>query len=363
MIDTRRLEVLIAVARWGSVSEAAKALMMSQPTASHHLKQLENELGVVLLQRQGRGTVLSPAGRTLAAEGESILSSLQALAHKVVTNASAEGGRVRIASFPSATATIVPRMLGILAKAAPGLVVEIVDAEPHQAGPLLSDGEVDAVLGFSYSPLNSERFTIWPLAYDRLALISTREGMQAVRASAPYTNQSDCADETHLHATDTQASNKQGSAKLDSTKQGSVPQNPLNQPALLPLASCHPVQVAQLAALQDEVWHAGRPRCRGHLLQVCASAGFQPVLGYTSDDSVAVQALIAAGYGVTLLPELVLAAHRHPAIEATVIESQGRDIYLATHGEGPHSPALEQVIAAAQLACREIGLQSTASPS
>src|SRR5215212_5290387 len=65
-----------------------------------------------------------------------------------------------------------------------------------------------------------------------------------------------------------------------------------------------------LAALRDATWIAGCDRCRGHLVSLCADEGFEPRIGYVSDDMVVMQALVAAGLGATILPGLALRAHR-----------------------------------------------------
>ena len=66
MLDVTRLRVLVAVARYGSVTAAAKALNYAQPSVSHHLARLEAETGIKLIQRAGRGIRLTDAGRLLA---------------------------------------------------------------------------------------------------------------------------------------------------------------------------------------------------------------------------------------------------------------------------------------------------------
>ena len=73
MIDVNRLQVLVALAKYGTASAAAEALHYSQPTVSHHLKRLEADTGAVLVRRVGRGLVLTEEGVRLAARGEEIL--------------------------------------------------------------------------------------------------------------------------------------------------------------------------------------------------------------------------------------------------------------------------------------------------
>jgi DNA-binding transcriptional LysR family regulator len=101
-----------------------------------------------------------------------------------------------------------------------------------------------------------------------------------------------------------------------------------------------------LATMRDATWIAGCPRCRSHLLAVCADQGFEPEIGYTSEDMVATQALVAAGLGVTTSPGLALQAHRIEGIVASEIPGAQQHIYAATYGEPPDPPATAALVAA-----------------
>jgi DNA-binding transcriptional LysR family regulator len=102
----------------------------------------------------------------------------------------------------------------------------------------------------------------------------------------------------------------------------------------------------KLAALRDATWIAGCERCRSHLLSLCAAAGFEPRIGYSSDDMVVMQALVAAGLGVTTLPGMALRAHRADGIVASELPGSQRHVYAATYGEPPDPPAVAAVLAA-----------------
>jgi DNA-binding transcriptional LysR family regulator len=105
-------------------------------------------------------------------------------------------------------------------------------------------------------------------------------------------------------------------------------------------------RVRTLAALRDATWIAGCDRCRGHLLSLCADEGFQPRIGYTSDDMVVMQALVAAGLGVTTMPGLALDAHRAEGVVTSELPGSKRHVYAATYGEPPDPPAIEALLAA-----------------
>lgn len=107
-----------------------------------------------------------------------------------------------------------------------------------------------------------------------------------------------------------------------------------------------------LAALREETWIAGCDRCRRHLLALCAAEGFAPRIGYTSDDMVVMQALVAAGLGVTTIPGLALRVHRAGGVVATELPGSRRHVYAATYGEPPDPPATAALVAALAVAAR-----------
>jgi DNA-binding transcriptional LysR family regulator len=100
-----------------------------------------------------------------------------------------------------------------------------------------------------------------------------------------------------------------------------------------------------LEELSDATWVAGCERCRSHLLSLCEEAGFEPRIGYSSDDMVLMQALVAAGLGVTTMPGLALRVHRPDGIVATELPAR-RHVYAATYGEPPDPPATAALLTA-----------------
>jgi DNA-binding transcriptional LysR family regulator len=99
-----------------------------------------------------------------------------------------------------------------------------------------------------------------------------------------------------------------------------------------------------LADHRESSWIGGCDRCVAELLAVCRSADFDPRIGSHSDDIVVVQALVAAGLGVALLPGLALRAHRRPDVHATELVGLRRQIQAATYGEPPDPPAVAAVL-------------------
>lgn len=109
---------------------------------------------------------------------------------------------------------------------------------------------------------------------------------------------------------------------------------------------------ATLAGHRDATWIAGCERCRGHLLDLCARAGFAPRIGHITDDIVVMQALVAAGMGVTIIPGLALRAHQVPGIPAIELPGSVRHVYAATYGEPPDPPATAALLDALTAAPR-----------
>lgn len=299
-MDLTRLRVLAAVAREGSVTGAARALHYAQPSVSHHLARLEAEVGVPLTERHGRGVRLTAAGRLLAARADEILGRVGAAREELDALVSLSAGRVRLAAFPSALATLVPDVVGRLAREHPGLGVGLVEAEPPEALDALRRGAVDVALVFEHdrSPLDVEGLRAVPVLAEELFLVRAGSGPQ------PET------DPGRDSATDEAAAS---SGEVD------------------------------LAPLADAAWIAGCERCRADLVGRCERAGFTPRVAFETDDYVAVQALVASGVGVSLLPALALRAHRDPRVTVRALPGAARRVLAVTYGERP-SPGAAAVV-------------------
>lgn len=281
MLDVSRLRVLVAIARTGSVTAAAKELHYSQPSVSHHLARLEAETGAKLVQRAGRGIRLTDAGRTLAERGAEILGRLDAAEAELSAHVGLSQGRVRLAAFPSALGTFVPRAASLLSERHPGLRVSLTEAEPPEAVRMLRAGYIDVAVIFRY---------------------------------------------------DTGGEND-----------GVTTRRLLDEPSYL--VTPGPAE-PDLSGRAGDDWIAGCDRCRRHLLEMCAQAGFEPRISFTTDDFVAVQALVAAGLGVTTLPALTLEAARNPSVHAVALPGSTRYVMAATYGEPPEPPATAALLTA-----------------
>src|SRR5580704_6425256 len=152
MLDVTRLRVLVAVARHGSVTAAARALNYAQPSVSHHLARLEAETGIKLIQRAGRGIRLTDAGRLLAERAAEVIGRLDAAENELAAYTGLRAGRLRLAAFPSALGTIVPAAAALLRGKQPSIDLRLTEAEPPEALRMLRAGYVDVALVFRYLP-------------------------------------------------------------------------------------------------------------------------------------------------------------------------------------------------------------------
>src|SRR5215831_11275843 len=152
MLDVTRLRVLVAVARHGSVTAAAFELNYAQPSVSHHLARLEAETGTKLVQRAGRGIRLTDAGRLLAERAAEVIGRLDAAENELAVYSGLRTGRLRLAAFPSALATIVPGAAALLHSQHPTVDLRLTEAEPPEAVRMLRAGYVDVALIFRHEP-------------------------------------------------------------------------------------------------------------------------------------------------------------------------------------------------------------------
>ena len=180
MLNLTQLRVLEAVARHGSVTEAARELHYSQPSVSHHLGRLEAATGARLVQRVGRGIRLTPEGELLAQRATEIVGRVDAAAHELTAHVEQRAGRVRLAGFQTILSTLVPRAAAELARTRPGIELNVVDEHPAEALDLLRSGQVDVALIFRHAdtPLEEEGFRLVHLLDDPLYLVTHQPGQR-----------------------------------------------------------------------------------------------------------------------------------------------------------------------------------------
>jgi DNA-binding transcriptional LysR family regulator len=335
MLDVTRLRVLVAVARHGSVTAAARALNYAQPSVSHHLARLEAETGTKLVQRAGRGIRLTDAGRLLAERAVEVIGRLDAAENELAVFAGLRAGRLRLAAFSSALSTLVPAAAAILHERYPSVDLRLTEAEPPEAVRMLRAGYVDVALIFRHEPADAGRTGDGGRAGSRAAAAG-RPGRESREDNdtAGSTDYEDVREQVLL-------SEEVYLIMPDTTARG-------DEPPLAPAVT--ELWPADLARLAEYRWIAGCDRCREHLLQQCASAGFTPRIAFTTDDFVAAQALVTAGLGVTLLPGLALRAARNPGVRTARLRGTRRRVVAVRYGEPPDPPATAVLLDALRVA-------------
>jgi DNA-binding transcriptional LysR family regulator len=176
MLDIVRLRILAAVAAHGSVTRAAKQLNYSQPAVSHHLARLEAETGARLVQRVGRGIRLTPEGEHLARRAVEIVGRVDTAAEELSAMVGLRTGRVRVAGFQSALATLVPNAAVTLRREHPGIELRLTEAHPRVALDLLRAGQVDVAVIFRYDDTTPDDIRATHLFDDPMHLLSLEPG-------------------------------------------------------------------------------------------------------------------------------------------------------------------------------------------
>ena len=125
-IDPARLRLLVEVERRGSISAAAEACGVSQPSATKHLKTLEGAVGERLVERNGRASRLTEAGQIVAAHGSRVLDTLQGMQEELRALHDAELGTLSLAVSTTAGAYVLPSLLQCFADRHPKVDVDMV---------------------------------------------------------------------------------------------------------------------------------------------------------------------------------------------------------------------------------------------
>jgi molybdate transport repressor ModE-like protein len=289
MLDVRRMRVLREVAGHGSFSAAAEALGFTQSAVSQHVAALEREAGAQLVDRGRRGVRLTDAGRVLVGHADAILARIEAAEQELAALAGLRGGRLRLISFQSGGSTLAPRAVAAFRRRHPQVELSMVEAEPDEAGELLRSGEADLALVYDHE--------------------STPEML------APDLQL------THL---------------LDDRYEAILP-------AGHALAGRRRLSLADLAG---ESWVASTAMggCRLITESACREAGFAPRVAFEVDETLAAQALVAAGVGVTLMPQLAVATV-HPGVVARRLgDAPVRRIWAARLEGAYASPASDAMV-------------------
>ncbi len=291
MLNLGRLHVLCEVVARGSFSAAAEALSYTQSAVSQSIARLEAETGAALVVRDRRGVRPTAAGAALVSHAETILAQVQAAEADVAAVLGVRAGRLRVASFPSAGATLMPLAVARFRQAHPDVTLTLAEDEPEQIAPRLRAGEFDLALLFEFPGVRERPGT----------------GLRAVTL--------------------------------------------LQDPMHVALPAEHPLAAKPalaLADLRDEQWiqTSVTSPCARHVVRSCLAAGFEPDVSFESDDYDTIQGLVAAGVGVALIPRLALTrVHAGIVVRSLAPRSPTRKVTAATTAGPGVAPSADVMIA------------------
>ncbi len=299
MLNVGRLKILKEVAYRGSFSAAADALSYTQSAISQQIATLEAETGMTLLERHPRGVSLTAAGQTLVGHAENVLANLDAAETALAEIAGMRGGRLRMASFPTAGATLMPLAIATFASRHPGVELTLAEGEPQEIASRLRSGELDLALLFEFDEPGN------------------------------------------------------GGGDGESARERVARVELLEDPLYLALPRGHRLAERRRLRLEDlrgEAWvqTSQASPCARHVVRSCHAAGFEPNVSFESDDYQTIQGLVAAGVGVALIPELALSVVREDiVIRALSPHPPARRVIAATAAGTrllPAAPAMLSVL-------------------
>ncbi|TDW14981.1 LysR family transcriptional regulator [Kribbella kalugense] len=146
MIDLGRLRALHAVAQYGSVNRAAEVLGYTPSAVSQQLTKLERETRTTLVERQGRGIVLTDAARQLASTAARILELVEDAELTLDEQRGQAIGTLSIAAFPTAARGLLPPVLARLIHDHEQLDVRVLETDPFEAVAAVNRGEIDVAI-------------------------------------------------------------------------------------------------------------------------------------------------------------------------------------------------------------------------
>ena len=178
-MDYRKVQLFLAAARWGNLTEAAASLDMSQPALSKSIKSLEKTLGVRLLERGRFGVSVTPFGQALMQHGQVIEAEMRNAVGEIQAMRGAQRGHVLIGCGPTEATRLLPLALQSLAQKNPEIRVTGVYGLNEALMPWVKQGEVD----FALSSVPA-RATDTDLTHERLL---TESATVVARAGHPLT--------------------------------------------------------------------------------------------------------------------------------------------------------------------------------
>lgn len=186
MIDLAALRSLDAISVHGSVTGAAAALGYTASAVSQQVKKLERQTGVPLLERAGRGVLLTEHGRLLVTEGKALLADVERLESTLAAGAGEVRGTLRVAAFATSVRGLVAPAVRVAAAEQPQLQLTVVELDPWEAVEHVAAGRVDVAVAHDWTRIPlvlPESLAQRHLMTDVADLLVHRAGPLAARGS------------------------------------------------------------------------------------------------------------------------------------------------------------------------------------
>jgi DNA-binding transcriptional LysR family regulator len=299
--DIKKLQILRTLRERGTVTATAQALLLTPSAVSQQLTNLAKQLGVPLLEAQGRRVRLTDAAELVLRHAEAVFEQLERADADLTAHLQGEAGTVRVGAFSTAVPALVVPAVRALRTTHPGISVQVRESEAAEAYELLGAGSVDLALSLAaQAPSAADaRFTRVPLLADPLDL------------ALP-----------HGHA----------------------------------LARADRVRLADFAA---EPWIFGGSGPWSDITRAaCEAAGFTPHQGHSAAGWTAILAMVEAGMGVALVPRM--ASVRRDGRGGVVMRQLGEDrphrhVVAAVRRGAEDAPAVGRVLDALREVAGELG--------
>ncbi|MEU7588678.1 LysR family transcriptional regulator [Micromonospora sp. NPDC049230] len=322
MLDVRRLILLRDLARLGTIAAVAQAHSYTPSAVSQQLAALQREAGTRLLERTGRRVGLTSTAEALVRHTEVILAALEAADASLAAARTGLRGSVRIGAFPSAVRTLLPAALVSLARDHPALDLMITELDPVGMPTALRSRRLDVALLHDYdiAPVPPDP------ALDSIPLLE-----ETVFLAVPRNPEHTAAERTAAERTAAERTAAERTAAERTAAERTAAERTRSDP---------------ISGARDAQWIVASPGtlCHSVALHACQMAGFAPAVRHHADDFAAMLALVAAGQGVALIPQLAV-AQPSPQVRLLPLAMRRRTRVAYRRGAGGH-PAVVACVAA-----------------
>lgn len=168
-MNIKQLEVFVAIATTGSFSKGAEVACITQSTVSQHIATLEDNCGVLLFDRTGRGAIPTEAGKILLAHARQVLKALKETEQAILNFRQAEGVELSVGGSTIPGTYLLPKAIAALRGRSPGIIVKVDIGDSNEILAKLSGELIE--IGIVGTTADDKLFTSEPLGHDEILLV------------------------------------------------------------------------------------------------------------------------------------------------------------------------------------------------